>query len=73
MDCADTALSMRSRDYTQEIGVSSARQRVSLTVTFIVLAIVAVTGIYFVRLVTAQPASHAAVPATPSPMQVSSR
>ena len=72
MDCADTALSMRSRDYTQEIGVSSARQQVPVAVAFIVLAIVAVAGIYFVRQVTAQPASHAAT-ATPAPVQVSSR
>ena len=72
MDCADTALSMRSRDYTQEIGVSSARQRVPVAVAFIVLAIVAVAGIYFVRQVLAQPASQAAT-ATPSPVQVSSR
>ncbi len=72
MDCADTALSMRSRDYTQEIGVSSARQRVSVTVAFIVLAIVAVAGIYFVRQVTGLPATHADTGAQP-PVQVSSR
>lgn len=72
MDCADATLSMRSRDYTQEIGVSPARQRVPVTVAFIVLAIVAVAGIYFVRQVMAQPASHAAT-AAPAPVQVSSR
>ena len=72
MDCADTALSMRSRDYTQEIGISSARQQVPVVVAFIVLAIVAVAGIYFVRQVIAQPASHAAT-ATPTPVKVSSR
>lgn len=72
MDCADTALSMRSRDYTQEIGVSSARQRVPVAVAFIVLAIVAVAGIYFIRKVTSVSATQAAV-VPPSPVQVSSR
>lgn len=63
---------MRSRDYTQEIGVSSARQRVPVAVAFIVLAVVAVTGIYFVRQVLGQPAAHADT-TVPPPVHVSSR
>jgi hypothetical protein len=63
---------MRSRDCALEIGVSSARQGVPVAGAFIVPAVVAVAGIYFICRVTGQPASHAGT-ASPSPVQVSSR
>ena len=64
---------MRSRDYTQEIGVSSARQRVPTVVAFVILALVAVAGIYFVRQVQTYPVAHADAAEQTAPVKVSSR
>lgn len=66
---------MRSRDYTQEIGVStSARQRVPAAVGFVVLAVVAVAAIYFISQVLAyQPPAHHAEAAQPVAVKVSQR
>ena len=64
---------MRSRDYTQEIGVSSARQRVPAVVAFVIFTLVAVAGIYFVRQVQAHPTGHADAAEQPAAVKVSSR
>lgn len=65
---------MRSRDYTQEVGIASERQRVPVVVAFIVLAGVAVTAVWFARTVSAyQPAHVAEAETKPAAIKVSSR
>lgn len=64
---------MRSRDYTQEIGVSSARQRVPVAVAFVVLALVAVAAIWFVRQVQAFQTAHVEAADQPAAIKVTSR
>jgi hypothetical protein len=58
---------MRSRDYTQEVGIASDRQRAPVVVAFIVLALVAIAAIWFARSVSAyQPAQVAETEAKPA-------
>lgn len=67
------ALSMRSRDYTQEIGVSSVRQRVPASVAVVILAVVAGAGVWFVREMQGQAPAPAEPAASPAILKVSSR
>ena len=64
---------MRSRDYTQEIGVSSMRQRVPATVAMVILAVVAGAGVWFVREVQGLAPAPAGADAPPAVLKVSSR
>jgi hypothetical protein len=64
---------MRSRNYTNEIGVNSGDRPVSAGMAFAILAVVAVVAILFIRqVVTYQPA-HQDTASAPVPMKVSSR
>jgi hypothetical protein len=65
---------MRSRHYTQEIGVASAeRPPVPAAVAFVILAIVALVAVWFAREVLASPPAHPEVAAQPASVKVSSR
>jgi len=63
---------MRSRDYTKEIGVSSARQQVPKAVAIAILTVVALVGAWFLRGVVNHPPAHGAS-AEPVAAKVASR
>lgn len=64
---------MRSRNYTNEIGVTQSERRVPAAVAFVILAIVAAAAVYFIRQAMAAQPAHQVATDEATPVQTASR
>lgn len=64
---------MRSRNYTNEIGVNAAERRVPTAVALAILGVAAAVVIFLVRQVFADQPAHHETAGAPAPIKVSSR